>query len=408
MHVIFLAPHFPAGQRRFVRGLKNVGARVTGIGDMRPEGLDSELRGLLDGYEYVPHIGDEDALTAAVQRIQARGPWVHYFEATIESHMYAAARVRERTGIPGLSYDTVDLCRDKFRMKQHLRARGIPCARNAEVFTAQDALAFVQEVGFPCVLKPRDGAGAHSTYKLENPADLARAIAETGMDRARRHFTMEEWISGHEGFFDTLTINGEVAFEFVTHYFPNVLPAMRNPGIHPMVITTNRIAAPGYRELRDFGRRVVKALGIGTAATHMEWFFGDKGLQFSEIGARPPGVNFWEVYCAANDVDLYTEWARALCWGAVEQRPSYNMAGGLLAIRPTAQGTVRGVTGWEDVQRRFGPAIIKAHLPGPGARTQPIEAGYLANGWVMVRHPDYDACRAMMEEIGRMVTIHAG
>ena len=28
MHVIFLAPHFPAGQRRFVKGLKNVGARV--------------------------------------------------------------------------------------------------------------------------------------------------------------------------------------------------------------------------------------------------------------------------------------------------------------------------------------------------------------------------------------------
>jgi len=59
MHVIFLAPHFPAGQRRFVRGLKNVGARVTGIGDMRPEGLDSELRGLL---------GQDDEISAEVQR----------------------------------------------------------------------------------------------------------------------------------------------------------------------------------------------------------------------------------------------------------------------------------------------------------------------------------------------------
>jgi hypothetical protein len=43
-----------------------------------------------------------------------------------------------------------------------------------------------------------------------------------------------------------------------------------------------------------------EALGIGTAATHMEWFFGPKGLKFSEIGCRPPGVGHWDVYCAAN------------------------------------------------------------------------------------------------------------
>ncbi len=37
-------------------------------------------------------------------------------------------------------------------------------------------------------------------------------------------------------------------------------------------------------------RRVIKALDIGTSATHMEWFYGPKGLKFSEIGCRPPGV----------------------------------------------------------------------------------------------------------------------
>ena len=33
MHVILLAPHFPANQLSFARGLKAVGARVTGIID---------------------------------------------------------------------------------------------------------------------------------------------------------------------------------------------------------------------------------------------------------------------------------------------------------------------------------------------------------------------------------------
>ncbi|MDP6931272.1 MAG: ATPase, partial [Myxococcota bacterium] len=74
MHVIFMAPHFPANQRLFVRGLKNVGATVTGIGDVSANHLDDQLKGWLDGYEQVGSLADEDAVTEAVRRIQARGP----------------------------------------------------------------------------------------------------------------------------------------------------------------------------------------------------------------------------------------------------------------------------------------------------------------------------------------------
>lgn len=408
MHVIFLAPHFPAGQRRFVQGLKNVGARVTGIGDARPEAMDSGLASLLDGYEYVRNVTDEDEVFRAVRRIQDRGPWVHRFEATIEAHMYTAARVRERTAIPGLSYETVDRCRDKFLMKAYLAERGIPCAAHAVVDTALDLVAFVERVGFPVILKPRDGAGAHSTYKLEDEGQLARALAETGLDRHKKSFVAEEFITGHEGFWDTLTVGGRVVFEAVSHYYPNVLPAMRDPEHPAMIVTTNRVETEGYQELRVLGRKVLAAMGIDTSPTHMEWFFGPKGLRFSEIGARPPGVNFWDVYCAANEIDLYTEWARGVCYGDVQQAPSRRYSAGLLSIRPTAQGTVQGYAGVDEVQARFGEFIEKSHLPPRGARTQSHEAGYLANAWMIVKHPDYDACKGIMEEIGRTIRMIAG
>ncbi len=407
MHVIFLAPHFPAGQRRFVQGLKNVGARVTGIGDAPVDRLPHDVRDMLDGYEYVRHIGDEEALFAAVQRIQARGPWVHHFEATIESHMLVAARVRERAGIPGLSYEVVERCRDKFLMKQFLRERGVPSARNAAVTTAADAKSFVQEVGFPVILKPRDGAGAHATYKLDDEGDLARALAETGLDRAERYFTMEEFIVGHEGFFDTLSINGRVVFEAISHYYPGVLEAMRDRSHSPYIVTTNRLDEEGYGELRAFGRKVITDLGIGTSATHMEWFFGPKGLSFSEIGARPPGVNFWDVYCQAAGFDLYTEWARAICWGDTWIPDVPRGCAGVLSIRPDRDGIVQGYSGMDEVQARWGQYIFKSHLPPVGSRTQGIEGGYLANAWVYARHPDYDGCRAMMDDIGRTLRMYA-
>ncbi|MCA9539647.1 MAG: hypothetical protein KC620_12210, partial [Myxococcales bacterium] len=113
MHVIFVAPEFPANQREFVRALKQIGARVTGVGERPIEWLDDQLRGWLDGYEHVRNVTDDDQLLAAVRRIQRRG-WVDRLEATIEAHVLTAARVREVAGpIPGLSSKAALLCRDK-------------------------------------------------------------------------------------------------------------------------------------------------------------------------------------------------------------------------------------------------------------------------------------------------------
>ena len=73
MHVILVAPHFPANQRNFARALRTVGARVTGIGDAPVEYLDRELRGWLDDYVYQPRLLDEEELEKTVRSIQRQG-----------------------------------------------------------------------------------------------------------------------------------------------------------------------------------------------------------------------------------------------------------------------------------------------------------------------------------------------
>lgn len=408
MHILVIAPNFPSNQREFVRALKAVGAVVTGIGDTAVEHLDEQLKGWLDFYERVPSLEDEDAVTAAVRKAQKRGPWVDRLEATIEGHVLMAARVRERTGIPGLSSQAVLLCRDKFRMKQYLRAHGVSCAQNAPVSSEAEARAFVAEVGYPVILKPRDGAGAVGTVRIEDEAGLAAALVASGLDRRPTPMTMEEFISGHEGFYDTLTCNGEVVFEGVCHYYPNVLDAMRTRGVNPQIVITNREHLASYDPLKALGRHVIRALGLTTAATHMEWFFGPRGLTFSEIGARPPGCRFWDLYNYANDFDLYRAWAEAVALGRTAPSPSRRYSAGMISLRPERDGRVKGYEGLEEIQRKYGPAIVKAHLPPPGSPTQPIEAGYLANAWVWARHTDYDQLRAMLDEIGETIKVRAG
>ncbi|HVE98862.1 MAG TPA: ATP-grasp domain-containing protein [Mycobacteriales bacterium] len=407
MNVIFVEPAFPATQREFVRALAEVGATVIGVGERPVEWLDDELKGWLDHYEHVGSVTHEDWLGATVRWIQGR-MWVDRLESTVEAHIMTTAQVREACGIPGTSVRTAYLCRDKPSMKEALRQAGVPCAQSTAASSAAEVHQFAQQVGYPLILKPRAGAGASGTVRVDDELGLARALAELGAS-GTDSIAVEEFIEGHEGFYDTLCINGSPAVDFVSHYFPNVLDAMRTRDVSPQFLATNRIdSASSYDEVKEMGRRAVEALGIGTSATHMEWFYGPKGLKFSEIGCRPPGVGAWDLYSVANDFDLYKQWAMAIVHGQLSSGPSRRFSAGIVALRPERDGTIRGYSGVEQIQHAYGEWIIDAHLPPAGTGTQPVEAGYMANAWIRMKHPDYDELRTMLDTVGRTVRVHAG
>jgi phosphoribosylaminoimidazole carboxylase (NCAIR synthetase) len=314
--------------------------------------------------------------------------------------------VREACGIPGTTVRTAFLCRDKPSMKEVLREAGIPTAQSSPVGSRAEARAFAERAGFPLIVKPRSSAGAAGTVRVDDPGGLEAALAEHGVD-AGASVALEEFIEGHEGFYDTLCVDGKVVHEFVSHYYPGVLEAMRTRWISPYFVTTNRLDAPAYAEVKAMSMRVIRALGIGTSATHMEWFFGSRGLKFSEIGCRPPGVGVWDLYCAANEFDLYKEWAMAIVHGHPATRPTRRFAAGMITLRPDRDGRIAGYEGVEAVHRAFGQWIIDSHLPPLGTPTQPVEAGYMANAWVRMRHPDYDELRRMLEAVGRTLKVRA-
>ena len=404
MHVLFVEPTFPHNQRQFVRGLRSVGAKVTGIGEVPAEGLPAEIKGWLYRYEQVRSVVHEPSMLEAVQRIQARER-VDRLEATVEAHIMAAARVREACGIPGTSVQTAFLCRDKPAMKEALRAGGVSCAQSTGADSPDEVREFARKVDYPLIIKPRDAAGAAGTWRVTNDQELEGAIRESHSDRGAS-VAVEEFIEGHEGFFDTISIDGEIVHSFVTHYYPNVLEAMRTRWISPQFIATNRLEAPGYDEVKVLGKKVIELLEIGTSATHMEWFFGPKGLKFSEIGCRPPGVGAWDLYCAGNEMDVYREWAMAIVHGRPQERPSRGFSAGLINLRPDRDGRIVAYEGMELLER-FSDAIIDSHFPPIGSRTQPVEAGYMANAWVRLRHPDYDQLRRMLDAVGETVKVRA-
>ena len=202
----------------------------------------------------------------------------------------AAARAREACGIPGTSVHTTYLCRDKPAMKEALRAAGVPCARSTGARSGHDVREFAAEVGFPIILKPAAGAGASGAERVDGPDEL------DGRDRPQRRrpraeVAVEEFVDGHEGFYDTISIDGARRRSSSSRTTtPTSSRRCGHGGSRRSSSRPTASTAPGYGELRELGQRVITALGIGTSATHMEWFAGSKGLYFSEIGCRPPGV----------------------------------------------------------------------------------------------------------------------
>ncbi len=405
MNIVFVEPAFPRNQRRFVAALAGVGATVIGVGESPEAELGDELRGQLRGYYQVANVTDVHQLDAAVGWAQGQ-MWIDRLESTVESHQMAAAQVRQGRGIPGTTVRTTWLCRDKPSMKEALRQAGVPTAASAAVESADALRAFARQVGYPLVLKPRAGAGAQGTIRVDTDSDLELALESF---EGEASIAAEEFVEGHEGFYDTITLDGQVAHDWATHYYPNVLEAMRHRWISPQFITTNRIEeAPFYAEVREMGRRVIDELGIGTSATHMEWFFGPRGLRFSEIGCRPPGVGAWDLYSVANDVDVYREWAHGIVHGRPEQALSRRWSAGIVALRPDRNGAIVGYGGADEIQERHSEWIIDAHLPPEGTPTQGVEAGYMANAWIRMRHPDYDTLRELLDDVGRTVHVYAG
>jgi biotin carboxylase len=404
MHVLFLAPDTHIYNHGFLRALKALGAKVSAIGMGPQDKLSAAVRPLLDAYRGCDRLLDTTQALAAARELAK--PAFDRIETIDEPLVEVAAALREQLAVPGLPLRTAKLCRDKVAMKAFLRQHDVPCAMSGPVSSDADAQAFAERWGYPVILKPVAGFGSLSTYRCGDAKELAAALTKL-KPTPNHQAAIEEFIEGHEGFFDAIVDGSGVRHEFVSHYYPGCLEAAQQRWISPQIAVSNRLEQGGYEELRAMNRKVIAALGLTNAATHMEWFFGPKGLKFSEIGARPAGEKIWDMYGVANEFDVYREWALGILGQPSQQKPNRRFAAGSIQIRPSQDGKVTGHRGLQEAFGRCGPFLYESSVPPPGSATKGLDKGWLVNTWFRLKHPDYDQLRALMTFLGETVKTDA-
>jgi biotin carboxylase len=314
------------------------------------------------------------------------------------------AEVREAMGIPGLPVEAALNFRDKSRMKDVLRAHHLPCARHALVERFVDAIAFAERVGFPLVLKPQAGAGALSTYRVDDAQSLSAAL-ELTRPASATPVMVEEFITGTEHSFETISIDGVAVWHSLTHYRPTPLEVIRNPWIQWIVVLPREVDHPMFDDIRESAVKALAALGQTTGLSHMEWFRrADGSVAISEVAARPPGARITTLISRANDIDFVKAWAGLMVYGEFTP-PERKYAVGAAFLRGQGEGVVRHVRGIDAVHEELGHLVCDVKLPGIGL---PPAATYEGDGFIIVRHPETAVVEHAVRRIVDLVHVELG
>jgi len=400
-NVIFVAPFPIETTMRFVRATAKLDdVRLLGVCHSPPEGDDARL---FDDIVRVTRPLDLQDILEAVEVLRRRHGEPHRLIGILEPLMVQLAEARAQFAIEGTRPRVADLFRDKARMKDALRAAGLPVARHRLVTSDQDARAFAEEVGFPMVLKPPAGMGAKATFRVTSLDALLRAVVGMRVS-VESPVLAEEMLRGREHSFETITISGKPRAWSLSDYHPSCLEVVESSWIQWATVLPRELGEPVHDAAKKMGFAAIEALGLDSGMTHMEWFEKPDGsLAIGEIAQRPPGANLTLMTGLAHDINPYRAWARAVVDNELDAPWNRKYAVGCAYLRGMGQGRVVNVTGVQETNEAVGKWVVEAKLPTLGVQKADT---YEGDGYVIVRHENTDAVRAMIKTIIETVRVH--
>jgi len=405
MNVLMISPGYPTEINYFTRGLAVQGARVFGIGDQPERDLPDLVRRHLAGYLQVPSLLDEAAVVKQVQQWKAAKP-LKQVECLWEPGVILAARLRHGLDLPGQDVAQATLFRDKDAMKRAVVAAGVRTPKHQRATTAAECQRAAEQIGFPVIVKPIAGAGSADTFRVNSRLELDAVLSRAGQ---MRELNVEEFIDAEEYTFDTVCIDGKIAFWNICVYRPRPLTARQEEWISPQTVVLRDVEADHLAGGRDMGRAVLKALGFRTGFTHMEWYRTAKGETiFGEIAARPPGARTVDAMNYASDIDLFSGWAEAVLHGRFSHKLDRKYNSAIIFKRAQGTGNIRHIEGLERLQARFGPHIAAVELLPIGAPRRNWILTLVSDGFLVVRHPELQTTLDMADAVGTDLHLYAG
>ena len=307
---IFISPNFPENYWHFCRHLRDNGFNVLGIGDCEYFNLLPELKASLTEYYKVSDLSNYDEVFRAVAFFTFRYGKIDWLESNNEYWLERDAHLRTEFNI-ATGFKDGDMKKVKFKsqMKPFYAEAGIKAARYCLADSPRACKKFIDEVGYPVIVKPDNGVGANDTHRLCSDDDLIQFFAT----KLPVRYIMEEYIDATVNSYDAIVNSkGEPIFETGNVTLGSLMDVV-NTGDSSMFYIVDQ----PFEDVREAGRRTLRAFGVRSRFVHFEFFrlnrdqhIGKKGeIVALEVNMRPSGGISPEMMNYANSTDVYKIWA---------------------------------------------------------------------------------------------------
>jgi len=341
-------------------------------------------------------VEDVDDVAGLIEAVRSLGG-VNRIVTAQETLLLAVAAANEALDLDAMTLEVVARTLDKSKLKSTLRRAGVTTPRDQVIERADDARRFVDEVGFPIVLKPLNGSGALTTFRITTEEQLARIlklIQPPGI--------AETYVDGEELCFDTVTIANEPQCYSVCCYDPPIIDALETSATRWRCVMPRDLTP--YKPLIDQGLTAARALQVGNAMTHMEGFIDASGQPagFVDATLQPAGARIGRMFGFAHDVDPYRVCARVAVDDAFDGPLDRKYAVGTIFLRDPGSGSVEIVDGIETVTGELNSMIVEARWPKiRGSKS----ATYTGDGFITVRHAETSVVQDALDFIDRTIRI---
>ncbi len=320
-----------------------------------------------------------------------------------------AARACQALGLPGHPPEAADICRDKYRSRERLKAAGLAVPSFVRFPLAGDPAKILNSggipFGFPCVLKPLALSASRGVIRADNPGQFVgaferiRALLRSREVQVLREdlsnfIQAEDYIEGTEVAVEGLMDRGRLE---ILAIFDKPDPLTGPYFEETLYVTPSRLGAEVETAIVAVLRRAVDALGLRHGPLHAELRLspqsrasGDPaGIFVLEIAARSIGglcsraLRFW--LSAGSDLCSLEEVLIRLALGEqVSELQRESAASGVMMIPIPQRGIYEEVAGIGAAQSTPGVEEVVITV-NPGEKLVPLPEGASYLGFIFAR-----------------------
>jgi len=237
----------------------------------------------------------------------------------------------------------------KDKMKQVVKDAGLLTPRfkllDLKEFNSDEQLyvnEIIQEIGFPCFIKPLNLFASKNCEKISNRKQLVNWLTKKSLSPDMYMYEVEEFIDGTLYHCDSVIQKGQVVYSQVCEYSVPCFEIFNSSTLGGITLENHD---PIAKEISSFCKKVNNAmLTEGSGVTHIEVFRSQGNTIFLEAAYRPNGISPTELYqkraqLPLREMHLMIQMNNELELNIKEQF----FAAWVLVTLPVAEGTLKKI-----------------------------------------------------------------